>query len=93
MLCVNREVVSKPLSFPSFRGLWGGPVERVGDVHQEKQNMWLQVGIGDSHKTYCEETAKGHDTLPDDCWVQEVQNAYATLQERWDTAYIYTPLV
>lgn len=93
MLCVNYEVVSKCLSFSSFRGLWGGSVERVGDVHQKKQNMWLQVGIGDSHTAYCEETAKGHDTLPYDCWVQEVQNAYAALQEWWDTPYIYTPLV
>lgn len=64
------------------RGLRGGPVERMGSLHQEKQNLWLQVGSGDPDTAHCKETTQGHNTLSHHCWVQDVQNGHEALQER-----------
>lgn len=79
------------------RGLWGGPVEWVGDLHQKKQNLWFQVGSGNPNTAHCEEATKGHDTMSDHRWVQEMQNGYATLQKRWvcviEPAYVLMPSI
>lgn len=65
-----------------WRGLRGGPVERVGDLHQEKQDLRLQVGSGDEDEANREKAAQGHNTLSDYRRVQEVQNGHQALRQK-----------
>lgn len=57
-------------------------MERMGNLHLEKQNLWLQMGSGDPDATHRKEATQGHNTLSHHCRVQEVQNGLEALQER-----------